>query len=277
MEHKSFHAGILLAGCQGYKRILCLPLTDWSDSGYSKRSPNLAENVAPQTFPACRLDPGSSPHFRYLPCDRVVLAFSQEGSMSAPGSRFRFGSFELDGSSNELRKNGLRIRLEDQPFRILWMLVSRQGNLVTREELKEALWTGDTHVDFDRSLNRAVNKVRLAIGDSASNPRFIETLSRRGYRFVAPASVIDETRENSQGTPESSALIPGTGPRTDYRLLFAAHELPAGPTAESRIQPGFWRFWRSRFVAGLIVVVSITGALAFARWRRQRDQQAELE
>jgi DNA-binding winged helix-turn-helix (wHTH) protein/tetratricopeptide (TPR) repeat protein len=197
--------------------------------------------------------------------------------MSAPGSRFRFGSFELDGSSNELRKNGLRVRIEEQPFRILWMLVSRQGNLVTREELKEALWTDDTHVDFDRSLNRAVNKVRLAIGDSASNPRFIETLSRRGYRFVAPASVIDETRENSQGTPESSALIPGTVPRADDRLLVAAHELPAGPTAESRIQPGFWHVWRSRFVAGLIVVVSITGALAFARWRRQRDQHADLE
>ena len=123
--------------------------------------------------------------------------------MSVPGSRFRFGGFELDGSSNELRKNGLRIRIEEQPFRILWMLVSRQGEMVAREELKEALWTDDTHVDFDRSLNRAVNKVRLAIGDSASNPRFIETLSRRGYRFVAPASVIDETRENSQGTPES--------------------------------------------------------------------------
>src|SRR4030095_3029814 len=101
----------------------------------------------------------------------------------APGSRFRFGSFEIDGSSNELRKNGLRIRIEDQPFRILWMLVARQSAVVTREELKEALWGQDTHVDFDRSLSRAVNKVRLAIGDSAANPRFIETLPRRGYRF----------------------------------------------------------------------------------------------
>src|SRR5438093_6998353 len=159
--------------------------------------------------------------------------------MAALGSRFRFGGFELDGSSNELRKNGLRIRIEEQPFRILWMLVSRQSDLVTREELKEALWTDDTHVDFDRSLNRAVNKVRLAIGDSASNPRFIETLSRRGYRFVAPVTIIDEPRENSQGTPETSGLsaapntsskallIPGTVARISYRLLVPAHELPA--------------------------------------------------
>src|SRR5258705_3161651 len=130
--------------------------------------------------------------------------------MAALGSRFRFGGFELDGASNELRKNGLRIRIEEQPFRILWMLVSRQSNLVTREELKEALWADDTHVDFDRSLNRAVNKVRLAIGDSASNPRFIETLSRRGYRFVAPVTLIDELRANSQRTPEASDLVPGT-------------------------------------------------------------------
>src|ERR1700730_11154565 len=103
--------------------------------------------------------------------------------MAVLGLRFRFGGFELDGSSNELRKNGLRMGIEDQPFRILWILVSRQNDLVTREELKAVLWPDDTHVDFDRSLNRAVNKVRLALGDSASNPRFIETLSRRGYRF----------------------------------------------------------------------------------------------
>ena len=74
--------------------------------------------------------------------------------MAALSSRFRFGGFELDGSSNELRKNGLRIRIEEQPFRILWMLVSRQRELVTREELKEALWAVDTHVDFDLSTVR---------------------------------------------------------------------------------------------------------------------------
>ena len=170
--------------------------------------------------------------------------------MAVLGLRFRFGGFELDGSSNELRKNGLRIGIEDQPFRILWILVSRQNDLVTREELKAVLWPDDTHVDFDRSLNRAVNKVRLALGDSASNPRFIETLSRRGYRFFAPVTIIDEPRELSSA---------------------------ARPTAESRIQPGFWPVGRSRFVAGLIVVVSITGALAFVRWRGQRNQQAELE
>src|SRR5262245_3259555 len=121
--------------------------------------------------------------------------------MPANGLRFRFGSFELDASANELRKSGLRIRIEDQPFRILYMLVSRPGEVVTREELKDALWANETHVDFDRSLTRAVNKVRLALGDTAANPRFVETLPRRGYRFLAPVVPIGETGEPSVAVP----------------------------------------------------------------------------
>ena len=108
------------------------------------------------------------------------------------GPRFRFGNFELDSASNELRKNGLRIRIEDQPSLILSMLISRPGDVVTREELKDALWADDTHLDFDRSLTRAVNKVRVAIDDSASNPLYVETLPKRGYRFVAPVTRLDE-------------------------------------------------------------------------------------
>ena len=111
------------------------------------------------------------------------------------GPRFRFGNFELDSTSNELRKNGLRIRIEDQPSRILSMPISRPGDVVTREELKDALWADDTHVDFDRSLTRAVNKVRVASNDSASNPRYVETPPKRGYRSVAPVTRLDETSE----------------------------------------------------------------------------------
>jgi TolB-like protein/DNA-binding winged helix-turn-helix (wHTH) protein/cytochrome c-type biogenesis protein CcmH/NrfG len=117
-------------------------------------------------------------------------------------SRFRFGSFELDGPSSELRKGGLRIHIEDQPFRILEVLVSRPGEVVTREELREAIWGEDTHVDFDRSLTRGVNKVRVALGDSASNPRFLETLPRRGYRFVAPVTRIEQTGTTAEEPPE---------------------------------------------------------------------------
>lgn len=96
----------------------------------------------------------------------------------------RFGTYEVDLRSGELRKNGLRVRLSGQPFQILIILLERPGELVTREELQKRLWPGDLFVDFDRGLNAAINRVREALGDSAENPRFIETLPRRGYRFI---------------------------------------------------------------------------------------------
>src|ERR1700728_175305 len=102
-----------------------------------------------------------------------------------PDGRLRFGVFEVDLRAGELRKHGLRIRLQEQPFRVLAMLLQRAGQVVTREELQKKLWTADTFVDFDHGLNKAVNKIREALGDSAESPRFVETVSRRGYRFLA--------------------------------------------------------------------------------------------
>jgi cholera toxin transcriptional activator len=98
----------------------------------------------------------------------------------------RFGVFELDRTAGELRKNGVRLHLQEQPFQVLAVLLERPGEVVTREELREKLWPSDTFVDFDHSLNTAVNKVRDVIGDSASSPRYVETLARKGYRFIAP-------------------------------------------------------------------------------------------
>ena len=98
----------------------------------------------------------------------------------------RFGIFEADFVSGELRKNGIRIRLQEQPFQVLAMLLARPGEMVTREQLRARLWPADTFVDFDHSLNTAVNKLREALGDSAANPRFVQTVARRGYRFIAP-------------------------------------------------------------------------------------------
>lgn len=98
----------------------------------------------------------------------------------------RFGVFELDLSAGELRKNGVKLRLQGQPFQVLALLLDRAGEVVTREELQQKLWPADTFVDFDHSLNTAINKVREALGDSASSPRYVETLARRGYRFIAP-------------------------------------------------------------------------------------------
>jgi TolB-like protein/DNA-binding winged helix-turn-helix (wHTH) protein len=97
-----------------------------------------------------------------------------------------FGSFEVDLGSRELRRQGLKISLQDQPFRMLALLLERAGEVVTREELRDKLWPADTFVDFDHSLNTAVRKLREALGDSAETPRYVETLARRGYRFVAP-------------------------------------------------------------------------------------------
>ncbi len=96
----------------------------------------------------------------------------------------RFGVFEADLEARELRKQGRRMRLQDQPFAMLTMLLERPRSVVTREELRERLWPADTFVDFDHSLNTAVNKIREALGDSASSPRFVETVARRGYRFL---------------------------------------------------------------------------------------------
>lgn len=98
--------------------------------------------------------------------------------------KVRFGAFELDFSSGELRKQGVRVRLQEQPLRILQMLLENPGRLITRDELRTALWPGNSYVDFDQGLNRTINKLREALGDSAESPRLIETLARRGYRFV---------------------------------------------------------------------------------------------
>jgi len=97
----------------------------------------------------------------------------------------RFGVFELNLRSGELRKNGSKLKLQEQPFQVLAALVEKPGEVVLRNELKERLWAGDTFVDFDHSLSTAINKIRQVLGDSASHPRFIETIPRRGYRFLA--------------------------------------------------------------------------------------------
>jgi TolB-like protein/DNA-binding winged helix-turn-helix (wHTH) protein/Tfp pilus assembly protein PilF len=105
--------------------------------------------------------------------------------------RLRFGVFELDLRAGELRKLGMRIRLQEQPFQVLAMLVEHSGEVITREELQKKLWPADTFVDFDHGLNKAINKIRAALGDSAENPRFLETVARRGYRFLAEVKAGD--------------------------------------------------------------------------------------
>src|SRR5262245_25676495 len=101
----------------------------------------------------------------------------------------RFGAFEVDPHSGELRKSGTRIRLQEQPFRVLLALLERPGELVSREELRQLIWPEESFGDFDHAVSVAVGKLRSALGDSAEIPRYVETLHRRGYRFVFPVVV----------------------------------------------------------------------------------------
>lgn len=126
----------------------------------------------------------------YTPCEKATVP---DTTQSAP--ILRFGAFELDLRAGELRKRGLRIKLQEKPLQILALLLEHPGEVVTREQLRQHLWAAATFVDFDHSVNSAVNKLREALGDSAENPRFIETLPRHGYRFIA--TLPEPSRENT--------------------------------------------------------------------------------
>jgi len=145
-------------------------------------------------------------------------------SSAAPLRLLQFGVFEVDLRSGELRKAGTRVKLHDQPFQILAMLLDRSGELVTREEIRQKLWPGDTFVDFDHGLNNAVNRLRDALGDSADTPRFIETLPRRGYRFIGTVNEFPrrETVEVIGPLPATTRGAPGLPwPRTPRRYWIA--------------------------------------------------------
>ena len=117
-----------------------------------------------------------------------------EASAAQVASVIRFGVFELDARSGELRRSGVLLNLQDQPLKVLECLLERPGELVTREALRQRLWPGDTFVDFEQGVNAAVKRLRETLADSAESPRFVETLPRRGYRFIAPVERDDRDR-----------------------------------------------------------------------------------
>ena len=129
--------------------------------------------------------------------------------MSGNGRPIRIGVFEVDLETGELRKQGLKIKLRDQPFQILLLLLAHAGEVVSRDELQKQLWPADTFVDFDRGLNKAVNHLRDALGDSAENPRFIETLPKRGYRFIYPIDAGNGNVQPLDPAPETHKEPPG--------------------------------------------------------------------
>jgi DNA-binding winged helix-turn-helix (wHTH) protein/Tol biopolymer transport system component len=140
--------------------------------------------------------------------------------VSETPSLLRFGTFELDVRSGELRRNGTRIRLQDQPFQVLLTLLDSPGEIVTREELHTKLWPADTFVDFDHGLNAAVKRLRDALGDTADDPRYIETLARKGYRFVAPVTSNKASTQPSLAPPSVTKNDPSRQRR--FQLFAAA-------------------------------------------------------
>ena len=170
----------------------------------------------------------------------------------------RFGSFELDPASGELRKGGARVKLQEQPFQVLRALVERPGEVVTREELHERLWPGDTFVEFDDGLNTAVRKIRQALGDSADNPRFVETLPRRGYRFIAP---VDRPRNQlgpSGPSPDAPEATPGTHKRRLSRRRFGWLTAAAAAALAALLWWGYFAASDATAPAGAMTMAPLT-------------------
>ncbi len=205
----------------------------------------------------------------------------------------RFGVFEVDLIAGELRKNGARIRLQEQPFQVLTALLQHAGQVVTRDELREKIWPADTFVDFDHSLNTAVNKIRESLGDSASSPRFVETLARRGYRFIAPVDSVAAATTGSAAAQDKGTRAGAHAPHglTDratssadealhadlhvpiprrglVRALFALIQVMylifyvsglAHLRGVDRVASSFVPGWRAVFIVGAVLVTGAVG------------------
>jgi Tol biopolymer transport system component/DNA-binding winged helix-turn-helix (wHTH) protein len=180
----------------------------------------------------------------------------------------RFGKFEFNSKSLELRRNGIRVKLQDQPGQILSALLEVPGDLVSREELRKRLWTVDTFVDFDHSLNTAIKRLRDVLGDSADNPVFIETLSRRGYRFMAPLEQLENGHRNGSGM----------GSRNGNGLLQNSGNGHGAAGFIGRVAAGATGRWGARIVwwglAGLLVTAGAVSAGWHAGHRAVRPIQA---
>jgi TolB-like protein/DNA-binding winged helix-turn-helix (wHTH) protein len=163
-----------------------------------------------------------------------------------PGSCcvFRFGSFEADVQAGELRRDGAKVSLQEQPFQVLVALLERPGELVWREDLRQQVWPEDTFVEFDHALNTAVKKIRIALGDCANSPEYVETIPKRGYRFLAPVEVVDDSASSKCADPVTV-------------------------TASER-----W-LGRKSITVALLVAVVLSVVFLGMRWRSARDTMAK--
>ena len=170
--------------------------------------------------------------------------------VSPKGTFYRFGPFELDPGEGALSRNGTRLKLQDLPYRLLVVLLERPGEIISREEIRQRLWPENTFVEFDNSLSVAIRKVRDSLGDDAEAPRYVETIPRRGYRFLAPVSVV-EGEKPKQASPRAAALSP-----------VAVPEHTASPFSTLRVG------------LGVAVIFAILGLVTFVR-RRLNELQSQ--
>jgi TolB-like protein/DNA-binding winged helix-turn-helix (wHTH) protein/Tfp pilus assembly protein PilF len=193
------------------------------------------------------------------------MAAGQGTPMNPPVSssrKIRTGLFEIDLASGELRKNGRRLSLQEQPFRVLAMLLERPGEIVTRQDLQARLWPADTYVGFDEGLNTAIRKLRTAFGDSAGNPRFVETLPRRGYRFIAP---VTEAAAN-----DLSTIVDVTGPKENDDATVSSGQ--AVSTLDLVLAPGGWSWpGKTAVLVTALLILALTVATYMMRTRRYAD------
>ncbi|HYL99313.1 MAG TPA: winged helix-turn-helix domain-containing protein [Blastocatellia bacterium] len=178
-----------------------------------------------------------------------------------PSRLARFGVFEVNVQSGELRRRGQKVKLQDKPFQALSLLLERSGEVVTRDELRNRLWAADTFVEFDDNLNSAIKRVREALGDSGGTPRYIETLPKRGYRFIPPVEWVDDTlaEQEESITSANAALAAVNGPL-------------APPESAAHLQAGILNrrpLWLS-FVAAVLLIGGVAGIW---QWRRSRAGQ----
>ncbi|MGB0123780.1 MAG: transcriptional regulator [Silvibacterium sp.] len=190
-----------------------------------------------------------------------------------PARCYRFGAFEADTFTGELRRQGVRIKLNAQPFQVLVMLLERPGELLTREEISRELWPDGTFVDSEHGVNSAINRIREALRDTASNPRFVETLARRGYRFVAPVEPITLSENSSPTTSESVSEFPSSispeqaafqaEPKTRLgsRILATPEDLPNAPIPVVRTLFVLLQFMYLGFYVGALANLAEIGDL----------------
>src|SRR5581483_739980 len=196
---------------------------------------------------------------------------------------YRFGPFELDSGSGELRRKGLKVRLRGRPIDILILLIGRRGELVSRDELRNQLWGADTFVDFDHGLNSAMNKLREALGDTGGNCRYIETVPRRGYRFIAPIEAVTERPLPAAARPSAPSAVvtapaasvsASTEPEPEPQIppvAPASIGLPTDPGAHPSTRGSRpWLVWAACGIG--VVVLIMAGLLTWTRWQSARAE-----